>query len=248
MSASNRGLPPSAVALVALFVTGLVTAQLTAAKLLGFSLPFSIPVAGATLALPGAALAYALTFFASDCYAELHGKRPAQVMVNVGFVMNFVMLALVYTTIEAPALPGQDVPPEQFERVLWSSANIVVGSLLAYIVSQNWDVIVFHRIREVTGREKLWLRNIASTGTSQAIDTIIFVGVTFYALPKVGINTQLGLPLTAAAGPSVAALVVGQYLLKLLIAIADTPFVYLVTGFVRARESGHEDVLFAESR
>ena len=55
------------VSLIGLFVAALVTAQLTASKVLAFSLPVSLTVTGAELVLPGAGLAYALTFFASDC-------------------------------------------------------------------------------------------------------------------------------------------------------------------------------------
>lgn len=232
----SRDVPLGATALLALFVTALVTSQLTAAKLLEFALPVSLPVAGAELILPGAAVAYALTFFASDCYAELYGKAAAQRMVNVAFFMNFVMLGLVYTTVVAPAAPQNAVPSSAYRSVLLQSVNVVAGSLLAYLVSQNWDVVVFHRIREATGREKLWLRNVGSTATSQAIDTAIFVGLAFYLLPEAGLNPQLGLPFAG-----VAALMVGQYLLKLLVAVVDTPFVYLVTSAIRARESGHAD-------
>ena len=149
--------PAGAVALSALFVTALVTAQVTASKVLAFDAPVALPVTGDTLVLPGAALAYALTFLASDCYAELYGRRAAQVLVNVGFLMNFLVLALVYSTIAAPA-----VDPE-FAATF--EANIVLS------------------------------------------------------------------------------LVVGQYLLKLLIALLDTPFVYLITGAVRRSESSGSGVL-----
>jgi hypothetical protein len=224
MTASERG-EVGRVALVALFVTALVTAQLTAAKLLQFGLPFEIPLAGAQIVLPGAALAYAVTFFASDCYAELFGQRAAQIVVNVAFAMNFVVLALVWTTIASPA-----VDPEfaaQFRAVLGPSTNIVLGSLLAYIVSQNWDVVVFHRIRELTDGDHLWLRNVGSTATSQAIDTVIFVSVAFVVAPRL---LGIGSPLPTSV---VLSLIVGQYLLKLLIALVDTPFVYGVVGAVR---------------
>ncbi|WP_255198161.1 queuosine precursor transporter [Halorarius litoreus] len=237
----SRDVPLGATALLALFVTALVTSQLTAAKLLGFQLPFSIPVAGAQLILPGAAVAYALTYFASDCYAELYGKIAAQRMVNVAFFMNFVMLALVYSTVVAPAAPINAVPSSAYESVLLQSANIVGASLLAYLVSQNWDVVVFHAIRDVTGKDKLWLRNIGSTATSQILDTVLFVGVAFYVLPRAGLNPQLGLPLSA-----IAALMVGQYLLKLTVAVVDTPFVYLVTNLVRSSESGHADPIVSD--
>ena len=218
------------VALIGLFVTALVTAQLTASKVLAFSLPFSLPVTGAELVLPGAALAYALTFLASDCYAELYGRRAAQIVVNVAFAMNFVVLVLVWSTIAAPAAETS-IDPGMFADVLGASTNIVLGSLLAYVVSQNWDVIVFHRIRDYTGREKLWLRNVASTASSQAIDTVIFVAIAFSLAPAVlGVGPVLGVG-------ELLALMVGQYLLKLAIAVVDTPIVYAVVSFVRSREA-----------
>lgn len=223
-------IPTGAIVLAAVFVAALVTAQLTAAKVLAFELPFALPVTGAELALPGAALAYALTFLASDCYTELYGKRAAQVLVNVAFAMNFLVLALLWSTILAPgADPGFAAT---FEAALAPAANIVAASLLAYVVSQNYDVVVFHAIRERTDGAHLWLRNVVSTGTSQALDTVIFVGVAFWILPQyAGLGPQL-------PGNVVVSLIVGQYLLKLAIALVDTPFVYLITGAIRRRETG----------
>ena len=222
-------LPVGAVALAAVFVAALVTAQLTASKVLAFELPFGVPLAGSQLALPGAALAYALTFLASDCYTELYGRRAAQVLVNVAFAINFLVLALVWSTILAPAAPSS-IDPEAFATVLGASTNIVAGSLLAYLVSQNYDVVVFEKLREATAGDHLWLRNVASTGTSQLIDTVIFVGVAFWAFPQfLGLGPRL-------PGSVVLSLMVGQYLLKLLIALLDTPFVYLITGAVRRTE------------
>ncbi|WP_324665923.1 queuosine precursor transporter [Haloarcula sediminis] len=225
MSSSSED--PVRIGLLALFITSLVVAQVTASKLLAFSLPVSLPVAGDTLVLPGAALAYALTFFASDSYAELYGRRAATVLVNVGFAMNFVLLGLVWSTILAPSLPAaaQPVDPEAFRSVLAASTSIVVASLAAYVVSQNWDVFVFHAIGEYTDGDHLWLRNIGSTASSQLLDTVIFVGVGFVLLGDTG---------TAAA----LSLIVGQYLLKLLIALVDTPFVYAVVAVARGRERG----------
>jgi hypothetical protein len=228
-TADANPLPVGRMAIIGLFVTALVTAQLTASKLLLFPLPTALPVTGAEVLLPGAALAYALTFFASDCYSELYGRRAAQTMVNVAFWMNLVMLALVWGTIYAPAANAEFAT--KFRTVLAPGTNIVVGSLLAYLVSQNWDVLVFHRIRRLTGGDHLWLRNIASTATSQALDTVIFVTVAFYVAPRIlGFGDALPVPVLLS-------LLVGQYALKLLIALVDTPFVYATVGFLRSR--GH---------
>jgi len=230
---SNTHPSVAQVGLVSLFITALVTAQVTASKVLAFGIPFELPLAGGALVLPGAALAYALTFFASDCYTELYGKRAAQVVVNVGFVMNFVLLVLVWSTIAAPAARNSPVGAGAFQQVLGASTGVVVGSLFAYLVSQNWDVLVFHRIRELTDGDALWLRNIGSTATSQLLDTVIFVTIAFVVFQ--------GMPLELAVS-----LMVGQYVFKLLVAIVDTPFVYLVVGAVRSRESGTAEPTVAD--
>jgi uncharacterized integral membrane protein (TIGR00697 family) len=217
------------VALAALFVTALVVAQLTASKLLALPLPTDLPVVGGALLVPGAAFAYALTFFASDCYAELYGRRAAQVVVNVGFAMNVVLLALVWATILAPVAGASAVSADAFRTVLGAGTNVVAGSLLAYVLSQNWDVLVFHRLRTATDGDHLWLRNLASTGTSQALDTVVFVGVAFGVAPAVlGVGAALPTPVLVQ-------LAVGQYLLKLGVAVLDTPFVYGTVRLLRER-------------
>ncbi|GGL29604.1 hypothetical protein GCM10009037_11600 [Halarchaeum grantii] len=226
----SEGEPPLAtgrVALVALFVTALVTAQLTASKVLAFDIPVALPVTGSTLVMPGAALAYALTYFASDCYSELYGRRAATVVVNTGFAMNFVLLALVWSTILAPAARSS-VDPGMFATVLGSSTSIVLGSLCAYLVSQNWDVYVFHALRRRTDGAHLWLRNVGSTASSQAIDTVIFVLIGFRFGPEL-------LGATPLPWSVIASLMVGQYVLKLGIALLDTPFVYAAVSLLGDR-------------
>ncbi|WP_302082042.1 queuosine precursor transporter [Salinibaculum rarum] len=220
---SNDPLGGLQIALVALFVTALVTAQVTASKVLAFGLPFSLPLTGDAIILPGAAVAYALTFFATDCYSELYGRRPAQVLVNVGFAANFVFLGLAWLAIGLPIAANSPVPQDQFSSVIGASTGIVAGSLVAYLVSQNWDVLVFHRLRAYTDGDALWFRNIASTASSQLIDTILFISIAFVLFQ--------GMPLDVAVG-----LMVGQYIFKLGVALLDTPFVYAVVRVARGKQ------------
>lgn len=215
------------IALAALFITALVTAQLVAVKLLVVPFPDAFPVLDGSALVPAGVLAYAITFVASDCYTELYGHREATIMVNVGFIMNFVMLGLVWLAIFAP---GSDagVDPETFRSVLGLSTNIVLGSLGAYIVSQNWDVFIYNRLRDQTEGKHLWLRNIGSTTTSQLIDTIIFVLVGFFILPSIaGIGDVL-------PGIVLLQLIIGQYVIKLVIALLETPLVYAIVGYTRS--------------
>lgn len=228
---------PVRVGLIGLFVTALVTAQLLAVKVLALPLPRPLPVVGGAIVAPAGVLAYAVTFFATDCYSELFGRRPAHVVVNVGFAMILVMLGLLWLAIIAPG--GESgVDPTAFAQVLSPSTNIVVGSLLAFVVSQNWDVFAFHAIRKRTGPRWLWLRNVLSTATSQGIDTVIFIVVAFYAAPVV-----LGLG-QALPRSVLVQLIVGQYLLKLGIALIDTPFVYAVVAVFRSTDSVRPSAAF----
>lgn len=215
------------VALAALFITALVSAQLIAVKILVIPVPDALPFLDPEILVPAGVIAYALTFVASDCYTELYGRKSAHIMVNIGFFMNFVMLALVWLAI---FLPGSELGanPDQFSSVLGLSTNIVIASLAAYIVSQNWDVFAFAQIGIATKGEHLWMRNIGSTATSQIIDTVIFISIAFLLAPLV-IGVGDALPAVV-----ILQLIVGQYLIKLLIAFAETPIVYAIVGFVRS--------------
>ncbi len=215
-------LPIPQLTLAAVFVTALVTAQVTAAKVVAVGLPVSLPLTGDLITVPAAVFAYAITFFASDCYTELYGKRQAQALVNIAFMMNLVLLVLVWLAIWAPIAEVSDVSQSAFAETLGASTGVVMGSLLAYLVSQNWDVIVFHRLKAYTGGKYLWFRNILSTATSQLIDTVIFITIAFFIFQ--------GLPVEAIIG-----LIVGQYLFKLALVGLDTPFVYLTVGLIRSR-------------
>lgn len=227
MSSASADAEGPKIALAAIFITSLVTAQLVAVKLLVVPLPGALPVVDSTVLVPAGVLAYALTFVASDCYTELYGRRSATIMVNIGFFMNFVMLGLVWLAIFAPGSEA-GVDPGMFESVLGLSTNIVLGSLAAYIISQNWDVFAFHRIGTETEGRHLWLRNIGSTTTSQFIDTLIFVLMAFFLVPLV-IGVGEAMPAIV-----ILQLIIGQYVIKLIIALLETPLVYAIVGYIRS--------------
>ncbi|MFP4632142.1 MAG: queuosine precursor transporter [Halobacteriales archaeon] len=227
---SHGAEPPASdwpkVALAAVFVTALVTAQVIAVKVIALPVPDALPYLAPEVLVPAGVLAYALTFVASDCYTEIYGRRNAVVMVNVGFLMNFVMLALVWLAITMPAAET-GVPQADFASVLGLSTNVVVASLAAYVVSQNWDVFVFHGLGEYTEGRMLWLRNLGSTLTSQLLDTVIFVSLAFAVVPA-ALGVGEALPLAV-----VLQMIIGQYLVKLAIAVLDTPVVYAVVGWLK---------------
>lgn len=219
------------IAIAAAFIASLVTAQFLAVKILAIPLPTAVPIVGPEVLVPAGVVAIGVTFLATDCYTELYGPRAARRLVNIGFAMILLMLILLWVAIW---LPGTDagVDPDLFGAVLAPSTNIIVGGLLAYLVSQHWDVFAFHRIKRLTQTRYLWIRNLGSTVTSQGIDTVVFILTAFWVAPSLlGIGEAL---------PAIvlASLILGQYLAKIGIAVLDTPFVYLVVGYARSRGEG----------
>jgi uncharacterized integral membrane protein (TIGR00697 family) len=83
--------------------------------------------------------------------------------------------------------------------------------LLAYVISQKFDVWAFHKIKSITGERWLWLRNNLSTLSSQVIDTTIFTLVVWAGI--VGIRAALALGFA-------------KFIFKIAIALIDTIFIY----------------------
>ena len=105
--------------------------------------------------------------------------------------------------------------------------RFVFGSMLAYLLSQSFDVWVFHRIRNATGGRHLWLRNTGSTLLSQIVDTLIYGLVVWWGM----VDLVTALQLAAA-----------KYVFKFAIAVIDTPFIYLACKWQKKEELRAEEM------
>lgn len=194
------------------FCTLLIVANLIAVKLISIG-SFVVPVA---------VIAYPLTFLVTDTISEIFGRKTATKIVWLGFVMNILMVILIYlgTIIPSAAFwQGQ----EAYETILGSVPRIVLASMVAYLASQHHDVFAFYFWRKATKGKFLWLRNNASTMVSQGIDTVLFISIAFVGtVPNAVLLNML----------------FGQYLIKLIIAAVDTPFCYLLVGLIRRKGIG----------
>jgi uncharacterized integral membrane protein (TIGR00697 family) len=182
--------------------------------LVGSSVLAVKPVTLFGLTFPAGVLAYAVTFACTDVISEIWGKKRAQQVVWAGFFAVAVFYGLAWLAIVVPPA-GFWKGQAAFSGVIGSTLRIIIASLIAYLVSQTNDVILFHRIRIKTQGRWLWLRNNASTMVSQAIDTVLFITIAF-----------------AGVFP-VVPMMIGQYLVKLAIALLDTPVVYAAVWVIK---------------
>ena len=203
------------------FAVSLVISNVVTAKLIYTG----ISLFGVVITLPGAALCYAITFLMTDVIGEIWGKKEANKTVMQGFICQVIATVLIIFT---QFLPAAD-PEAQiaYNRILGQNYIFVIGSLVAYFASQSWDVWVFHKIRDryiekhgstAGGR---WIWNNGSTMTSQIIDTVLFIGISF------GIG--FGWLFNKDMWSTLAAMMVGQYCLKFILAALDTPVFYFLT-------------------
>lgn len=204
-----------------IFAVSLVIANVVTGKIIDTGIPF---FGGTTITIPGAALCYAITFLMTDIVGEVWGKKEAQTIVSWGFCCQILATGLIICTQFLPAA-NPDMQ-DAYVMLLGQNAVFVVGSLVAYLCSQSWDVWVFHKIRnhfmeEEDGHKHRWIWNNASTMTSQIIDTVVFVGIAF--------GFGFGWLFDVAMLPTFFGMLVGQYFIKFILAAVDTPFFYLLT-------------------
>jgi uncharacterized integral membrane protein (TIGR00697 family) len=197
------------VILAVLFTTSLLIANIIAVKLICIGIWVA----------PAGIIAYPLTFLFTDVIAELYGRRVASKIVWTGFGANLIMVVLLFW--------GRLLPPASFwegqaayESTLGMVPRIVLASMIAYLISQHHDVFAFHLWRRKTKGRFLWLRNNASTMVSQALDTGLFITIAYWGTVSTGI---------------LANMLITQYVIKLIIAVCDTPFCYIMIALLKDR-------------
>ena len=201
------------------FAVALVISNVIAAK----TIATGIPLFGG-IVVPSAVLCYCITFLMTDVVGEIWGRKEAQQIVWFGFVCQLFATAII---LIAQAMPAADASMQaSFDMLLGSNAVFVCASLSGYLLSQSWDVFVFHKIRTrllTSGKGKAWrwVWNNASTMTSQVIDTVVYITIAF--------GFGLGWLFDPAMSGQLVGMMVGQYLCKFCLAASDTPFFYLLT-------------------
>lgn len=205
------------ITLNAVFIVCLIIANVVTAKVIDTGLT----IGTTPILIPGAAITYALTFLCTDIIGEVWGKHEANNAVWRGFVAQILALILIGLTALLPAYDQE--MQDAYSLLLGQTPMFILGSLIAYIAAQSWDVWIFHRLRDMFyGNPNMrWLWNNASTITSQIIDTAIYISIAFglgmgWFWQEGGITLTLGM-------------IAGQYILKFCLAILDTPIFYALT-------------------
>ena len=197
--------------LAGIFITNAVTAELIGGKLIQIG-PFVMSIG---------ILPWPIVFLTTDLINDYFGKEGVKKLSYITAVLIAYSFIILFLAISIPA--AKEISPvndEQFQAVFGQSMWIIVGSIIAFLVSQLIDVYIFSYFKQKTGNRKIWLRATGSTVVSQLFDSFIVLGIAFWLPGKINTETFVSSALTG-------------YTFKLGTAILLTPLIYLGHHWVR---------------
>lgn len=193
--------------------------------------PWTVP-----MFIPLGVLPYPITFLCTDIISEFWGKKRANRVVWVGFLVNIWIIFILWLggalPPEVPLDPLTHLPPlahpdRTFYQLRLFTLGSILGSMLAYLAAQFLDVYLFHFWKDLTQGKHLWLRNNGSTLVSQLVDSTIVITVAH--------TISGGLPLITGENEvaQIIKLILASYTFKALATLFDTPFCYLAVYGLR---------------
>lgn len=223
-----------------IFITSALLAEIIGVKI--FSLEDTVGVGRANINLFGSPFSFHLTagvllwpvvFIMTDIINEYYGTRGVKFLsyLTIGLI-GYAFLILNGAIHLSPSEyfsigNGIDKPDNAFRGIFGQGLWIIIGSMVAFLVGQVLDVVIFHRIKKITGEKSIWLRATGSTLVSQLVDSFVVLFIAFY----VGRRIQTGQG-DAWSLHQVLVTGTGNYIYKFIIAIVLTPVIYGVHGWI----------------
>ncbi|MGF1471153.1 MAG: queuosine precursor transporter [Rubrobacteraceae bacterium] len=199
------------VVVVALFVTALVTANITAVKLIGL---FGLVIDAGTIIFP-------ISYIFNDVLTEVYGYRRARQVIWLGFFCNLLAVGAI---LLGGALPAAEFWESQqaYDTILGYAPRLLFASFCAYLVGEFANSYVLARMKLLTRGRWLWSRTIGSTVVGQGFDSAIFVVLAFAGTVPTG---------------ALVGIIVVQWLFKSAYETAATPLTYLIINSLKRQEN-----------
>jgi uncharacterized integral membrane protein (TIGR00697 family) len=227
--------------MTAFFCCNALIAESIGTKIFSLEKLFGLPPANFTLFgqsglgfnLTCGVLLWPLEFVMTDIVNEYYGPRAvrrisytAVILIAYAFLMYFMAIGVPAADFWLPINVKNGIPNMQdaFSGIFGQGMRIIVGSIVAFLVSQIVDVTVFHRIKRATGEKHVWLRATGSTLVSQIVDSYIVLFIAF-----AGVFTW----------QQILAFGIMNYIYKATMAIVLTPVIYFVEARIE-KYVGHD--------
>ena len=164
---------------------------------------------------------FAATYLVTDILSENESKKDASRAVGIGVFATATMLVITQSwLLFTPS--ANDWAMSSIRTLFSATPRIAVASFIGYVVSQNFDVWLYHKWWDFSSKKfgdsqkMLWLRNNGSTLISQLVNTIIFTTIGFAGF----YNTK-----------TLFSIMLSSYIIYVATSLLDTPAVYLARRF-----------------
>ena len=199
------------VIVVAFFVTALITANITAVKLVGV---FGLAIDAGTIIFP-------ISYIFGDVLTEVYGYRRTRQVIWLGFFCNLLAVGAIVLGGALPAAPfweGQ----QAYETILGYAPRLLFASFCAYLVGEFANSYVLAKMKIATNGRWLWSRTIGSTVVGQGLDSTVFVVLAFTGTVPTG---------------ALFGIILVNWVFKSVYEAAATPLTYLIVGFLKRQEN-----------
>jgi uncharacterized integral membrane protein (TIGR00697 family) len=228
--------------LAAFFLTNALVAEFVGSKIFSLEGTLGVPPVELTLFglqqsfdLTAGVLAWPFVFIITDLINEYFGYQGVRRLSLIAVGMIIYAFGFIFLAIHShPAAFWENNPNLPFNlnaayaAVFGQSLWIIVASVVAFLVGQIVDVLVFERLKRATSNRFLWLRANGSTAVSQLLDSYFVLTIAFHFGPQ-----QWSLAQVAAVGTK-------NFIYKIAMALLLTPLLYAVHWWIDRYLAGPE--------
>ena len=197
--------------IMAAFVTVLICSNFISA-------PKRVTLGGLTFG--AGVLFFPISYLFGDILTEVYGYARSRKVVWAGFG------ALAFTTLvswSVVTLPPDPSWPNQaaYVAVFGNSWRIVAASMVGFFVGELFNSFLMAKLKVATRGRFLWVRTIGSTVVGEAVDSLLFYPIAFFGVWD---------------NASLLAVMVSNYVLKVLWEIVATPLTYAIVAYLKRAE------------
>lgn len=136
------------------------------------------------LSVTAGLMVFPISYIINDCIAEVWGFRKARLIIWMGFLMNFMVVALGKLAVLIPAAPFWE-GEEAFDFVFGFAPRIAASSLAAFLIGSFINAYVMSRMKLASAGRNFSLRAVLSTIAGESADSLIFFPLAFGGLMPV---------------------------------------------------------------
>ncbi|MEC7895249.1 MAG: queuosine precursor transporter [Bacteroidota bacterium] len=206
-----------------IFITNAIIAEILGTKIFEFDFILNFNMSVGVIIWP-------VVFITTDIINEYFGKKGIKKISYFTILLIIYVFIIIYMStkltpnnywLNINSVDNHGNPfniDYAYNIIFLQSTGIIIGSIIAFLIAQILDVIIFQKLKKMTKGKFIWLRATGSTLISQFIDSFVVLFIAFYLLAP---NDKVwSLSQVFSVG-------FDNYTFKFIIAILITPLIYL---------------------